>query len=213
MKQRNSKRFADIFLIGLRHWILGMTSLVLLNSFSWAEETKETPPELNLKFPYSRIDDPFYKLSLQERQLLGDGLMSTQDYVTGGVVGSLVGFGIGHAFQGRYQRRGWIFTAGESLGLSLLAWRAAECDRQVEENKANGSKDKGCDDVGAFVGFGTFLGFRIWEAIDLWAQGLSHRRRVKEIQDRLIRMQKRRWEARVVPQPGGAQMAFKWNFE
>ena len=35
-------------------------------------------------------------------------------YIVGGVVGTLFGFGIGHAIQGRWLERGWIFTAASA---------------------------------------------------------------------------------------------------
>ena len=45
-----------------------------------------------------------------------DGRIAVGRYVAGGVVGTTLGLGIGHALQGRYWRDyGWAFTAGEII--------------------------------------------------------------------------------------------------
>ncbi len=45
-----------------------------------------------------------------------DGRIGVERYVAGGVVGTTLGLGIGHAIQGRYWRDyGWAFTAGEII--------------------------------------------------------------------------------------------------
>jgi hypothetical protein len=72
-------------------------------------------------------------------------------YVASGFVTTLtVGAGIGHAMQGRWQERGWIFTAA-LIGLpaaGMLATGRAE---------------------GAMVGFALWFPFHVWEVIDIWA--------------------------------------------
>ena len=39
--------------------------------------------------------------------------VSKTNYYAGGALSILPGFGIGHAVQGRWREKGWIFTAGE----------------------------------------------------------------------------------------------------
>lgn len=40
-------------------------------------------------------------------------------YITGGVIGSVVGFGIGHGIVGEYKSMGWVFTMSQALSLSI----------------------------------------------------------------------------------------------
>ena len=42
------------------------------------------------------------------------------NYELGGVVGTIFGHGIGHAVQGRYKDKGWIFTLGQIVGTGLI---------------------------------------------------------------------------------------------
>jgi hypothetical protein len=92
--------------------------------------------------------------------------VETGKYVTGGVLASTLGFGIGHGVQGRYADKGWIFTATESVGMAMLLAGAASCK---EETDVYGNKETKCSNGGlAVVGAGVFLGFHIWEIVDAW---------------------------------------------
>ncbi len=95
----------------------------------------------------------------------------TGRYVTGGVIGSVIGFGIGHAIQGRYgSDRGWIFTTGEAAGFTLAI---AGIGRQSCTDTTSYNYNSNCDRSSAnsliAVGFLTMLGFHVWEVVDLWA--------------------------------------------
>ncbi|WP_413293191.1 hypothetical protein ACLSU7_17535 [Bdellovibrio sp. HCB185ZH] len=93
--------------------------------------------------------------------------VATGKYVTGGVLASTLGFGIGHGVQGRYADKGWIFTATESAGLAMLIAGANTCK---EETDAYGYKETKCSNGGlAVVGLGVLLGFHVWEIVDAWA--------------------------------------------
>jgi hypothetical protein len=85
-------------------------------------------------------------------------LVSKDDYVVGGLVGSIVGFGIGHAVQSRYKSKGWIFTAGEGIGLL-----AAKGIPQAMIETTGHAKD-----YIKLAGWTLFLGFRLWQIVDLW---------------------------------------------
>lgn len=92
-------------------------------------------------------------------------------YGIGGAVGSLVGFGIGHAIVGEYHSFGWFFTLTELIcmpGIPLLAagvMAIAAWDGKI---------GVAFDDLitvwsGFFItGLVLTLGLRIWEIIDLW---------------------------------------------
>ncbi len=89
--------------------------------------------------------------------------VATGKYITGGILGSALGLGIGHAVQGRYQERGWIFTATQAAGLAMLL---GGCSNPKDRD---GDGDKECRDSGlAAAGLGVMVGFRIWEVIDVW---------------------------------------------
>lgn len=90
-------------------------------------------------------------------------------YLTGGLVGTVAGFGIGHVIVDRYPSTGLIYTIGEGAGaLTALAGLMV---------MGNGARDR--DLAGAFVqvvfgsiifygGAGVFLGFKVVEIIDIW---------------------------------------------
>ena len=82
-------------------------------------------------------------------------------YIGGGVASLLLGFGIGHAIQGRWSERGWVFTLGEAIswvGLSTTGFYAV--------------KNYFYDNVptGYVISISSFallvIGFRIWSVID-----------------------------------------------
>ncbi|MBC7740888.1 MAG: hypothetical protein H7061_01745 [Bdellovibrionaceae bacterium] len=92
--------------------------------------------------------------------------VTTGKYITGGILGSTLGFGIGHGVQGRYADKGWIFTAGEVAGLLILTPAAAQCAKDNENNS-----DKQCSNSQKSIvtaGYLVFLGFHIWEVVDVW---------------------------------------------
>lgn len=86
----------------------------------------------------------------------------TGKYITGGVIGSVVGLGIGHGIQGRYNT-GWIFTATEAASLGVLVAGLSSC------KKDDITGDIECSNKGAIsLGYLGFLGFHIWEIVDVW---------------------------------------------
>jgi hypothetical protein len=91
--------------------------------------------------------------------------ISKKRYVTGGIFGSAVGLGIGHAIQGRYLAKGLMFSVTEVVGLGLLS--SANCYNRQNERDVRRRGD--CDDTDkALLGAGLWLGFHIWEVIDIW---------------------------------------------
>jgi hypothetical protein len=81
-----------------------------------------------------------------------DTVIHEAQYVGGGLVGTLIGFGTGHAIQERYLNKGLIFTLGE-FGTQLFA---AACFTS------------GCPDGLFLASFAGFIGLRIWEIVDVW---------------------------------------------
>lgn len=101
----------------------------------------------------------------EDRRVLRIGEISTTAYVLGGIVGTYpIGLGVGHAIQGRYSDKGWIFTAGELGSLALVMAGAGDC------LSTSSSANSTCRGGGAIVmGVLGFVGFRIWEIVDVWA--------------------------------------------
>lgn len=92
--------------------------------------------------------------------------VATGKYVTGGVLASTIGFGIGHGVQGRYADKGWIFTTTEAAGLTMLL-AGTTCK---DETDIYGDTERKCTSSGvAVLGLGVLLGFHVWEIVDAWA--------------------------------------------
>lgn len=98
-------------------------------------------------------------------------LVSKPRYITGGVIGTIFGFGIGHAIQGRYSEIGWVFTVGEVAGLALggasIGWftkQALDAGKKVELKQLSGAPF-----ALSIAGSILLTGFKIWEIVDVWA--------------------------------------------
>ncbi|MBE7454631.1 MAG: hypothetical protein HS111_38945 [Kofleriaceae bacterium] len=112
-------------------------------------------------------------LTPQERALLARGEISGDRRVIGVVVSVVPGFGLGHVVQGRWRERGWIFTVGEVVAFGFIAAAAVESDLSAPL-------------VGALaaVGWGGYLGLRVWEVTDAVTGPPRHNRRVRTLQAR-----------------------------
>lgn len=104
-------------------------------------------------------------------KILEIGEITAGPYIAGGIVGSVVGFGSGHAIQGRYLHDGWIFTLLEG---SLLGIGAAAGDFSPGYL---GSGRIGVQGVTLFM----LMGVRVWQIVDLWAKPPGHNRRYREL--------------------------------
>lgn len=136
---------------------------------------------------YAQGGGNYSLLTLEERELLLQGEISGAQVVGGALLSGWLGFGIGHAVQGRYGDVGWKFTIGEAatiagvfIGVSML----------VEEDLEN-TGDQGGETVlvASIVGYGVL---RIWEFIDVVAGPGEHNRKVRAA----------RWKASGAPPPG-----------
>lgn len=100
--------------------------------------------------------------------------ISRGQYITGGILGSAVGLGIGHAVQKRYSNIGWIFTATEVTGILLIA--KGNCFRSRDSNSPNRAEREKSDcenTTEALSGAALYVGFHIWEVVDIWKNGNS----------------------------------------
>ena len=87
--------------------------------------------------------------------------ISKGKYWAGGVV-SLIGFGAGHAVQGRYKERGWIFTAAEVVAIGGWLTFSVLTAKDAVETKTF-SFGKGGLALAFSLAFG---GIKIWEVVD-----------------------------------------------
>ena len=107
--------------------------------------------------------------------------ISKTKYLQGGLLGTLVGFGTGHAMQGRWQRDGWQHTAWQvgAAALATYGWfcknyTAAGPDTPPDPNSNTEPKPKpsypACDDYFSMmlVGIPLFVALKIVEIASVW---------------------------------------------
>ena len=109
-------------------------------------------------------------VSAEDGWVLERGTIGVVPYVIGGLGSVYLGFGIGHAIQGRYGQRGWMMTLGEVGGLALVAGGFMQSCAQ------------GCgDNAMSTLGIATFIGFKVWEVLDAWIYPPIHNSHYEEI--------------------------------
>ena len=98
-----------------------------------------------------------------QQRILDDGIMSDASYYAGAILGTYpLGFGLGHAIQGRYSSDGWKFTLGEVASILVLFRGISDCEYGIFSSE-------GCSNDLINLGVLSLVGFRIWEIVDLWA--------------------------------------------
>ena len=142
--------------------------LVISLSSAYANEFNLTQKEL--------VD---LKLTEAEYQTMAIGELSRTRYAIGGVLGIYPGFGIGHTVQGRWRESGWKFTAGEVGSILVLFAGLSKC--VGDSFYGRGKCDSQLIDIGA-VGY---IGFKIWEIVDVWRGGIVHRRKFQDLQNKV----------------------------
>lgn len=147
----------------------------------------------------------YSSLSQQDREILDRGEISTTRYVIGGVVGTYpLGLGIGHAIQGRYSEKGWIFTVGEVGSATAFVAGLGNC--------ASNWSSENCDNGLIWIGLAGYVGFRIWEIIDVWAAPPDLNRRYRELKSRVSGYDEMTFEPSFVPLAGGGALGVRITF-
>lgn len=86
----------------------------------------------------------------------------------GALVGTFLGFGSGHAIQGRYAESGWKWTAGEVATFgTMIAVSNSECSGRNISTDPNTEPGR-CASAWPTVAALGWIGFRVWESIDLF---------------------------------------------
>jgi hypothetical protein len=125
---------------------------------------------------------PYSSLSEEDRDILNQGPISTGRYIAGGIVGSVAGFGIGQAIEGRYLPFGLIFTLGEMASTGLLVAGAVDCINSLNVTNQNTLDCHGGTFWPGLIGLAVF---RIWEVVDVWAAPPSINRRYRNLAGRV----------------------------
>lgn len=166
-----------------------LAAMFLANTSSaWAQpgQTHPAPPPQSatpVHPDYAPQPPNLHLLTWEERRLLARGEISPEATFSGGMLGTFLGFGLGHAAQGRYGELGWIFTAGEIASMTAMFTGLVRClNGEYESNDDVVIRNNGCQGneatllIGGAIGF---MVFRTWEMIDSWVGPTRHNARVR----------------------------------
>lgn len=127
----------------------------MLSGILVAEENKSVTPNDESKPPVT-----------SGGEMASSSQISRGRYVTGGVLSTVLGLGIGHAVQGRYLPLGLVFTVGEAA-----SWAVFLVDRSSLKYDDNlGDYFEGAGTLG-WIGVGVAGALHIWEVLDSWIVG------------------------------------------
>lgn len=162
-------------------------------------------------------------LSEFEQQVLANGPVSQTSWLVGGILGTWMGFGLGHAAQGRYGDGGLIFTGGELLlitvgmvGLTQSLSNDTSCSPQFQGQCQAGGDNQGFWTATMIVGFVGYTVMRVWEAVDVWT-GPSrwneyYRQLRRELGQSPARAPAPSLSLSLLPMPGGASFGAALRF-
>lgn len=176
------------------------SSSPLLKPKSVLEKQASPTTEDNTK-SYLRYQD----LSSSEREILMRGEISSGRYILGGIVGTYpLGFGLGHAIQGRYTEKGWIFTVGELGSIGVLYMGVGRCVNSWDW-------DSKCDSSLIMAGLIGFVFFRIWEIVDVWATPPMINQKYRNLK-KMMGPNHSDFETLLLPEKDGGRLALQWRF-
>lgn len=121
------------------------------------------------------------QLTKRDKEVLEIGEISTARYITGGILGTYpIGLGLGHAVQGRWSEDGQVFTWGQLGSLGLVVAGAVSCMNEVEDGDDNWECNS-LEESLIIVGAIGYLGFRLWEIVDVWSVPPSQNSKYKKL--------------------------------
>ncbi|MEM9174372.1 MAG: hypothetical protein AAGC67_04000 [Myxococcota bacterium] len=136
----------------------------------------------------AQATDPASRLSDRDASILTRGLYTEDQMTWGGITGTLIGFGSGHAIQDRWRETGWIYTAGESASVVALIGGTVGCARRNDNDSFGDIFDTtDCFLAVSLVSTATFAAFRVVEAFDVWISPRRHNARFRELEARRAR--------------------------
>jgi hypothetical protein len=149
----------------------------------------------------AKAKDQGIELTEEERLMIKSRAPTKETYIIGGIIGTYPGFGLGHAIQGRWRDRGWIYTLGETAGVLVAGAGLINCFGDTAENDD-------CDRSAIKVGMGTYIGFKLVEIYDVWVGGARHRERYDRLRGRIEKTSS--WSPLLKSQGGGLAFAWRW---
>ena len=124
------------------------------------------------------------QLSPEQHDLLARGEISIGRYVTGGILSYALGFGVGHAVQGRWGDDGWVFTVGGSASLIAILYGLTQIDHRYDPETGQYNSSRHGHTI-AMAGIVGLVGFRIWEVVDAWVAPPIRNRKVRALKQQL----------------------------
>ena len=141
------------------------------------------------------------QLTEEERLMIKSRAPTKETYIIGGIIGTYPGFGFGHAIQGRWLDRGWIYTTGEVTSLIVASAGLVNC---VDD----GADDNDCNSSAITVGLLGYVGFKIAEIYDVWVGGARYRERYDRLRGRIEKTSS--LSPFMKSQGGGLAYAWRW---
>lgn len=118
-------------------------------------------------------------LTEEDKKLLEIGEIGWGAHIVGGVIGTYIGFGLGHSIQGRYSYDGWIFTTGEGLGVVAFALGIANCDHKWSNEASVCGETPSLLIAGGLL---SFVGFRVYEIFDVWFHPWQLNKKIRRLE-------------------------------
>ncbi|MBA3456160.1 MAG: hypothetical protein H0T42_23880 [Deltaproteobacteria bacterium] len=136
------------------------------------------------------VQQPVVQLQLSEEQhdLLARGEIPIGKYITGGILSYVVGFGVGHAVQGRWGEKGWIFTVGEAASMTAIIYGLLQIDHRDDYRGSEYEPDRTRDRRGQKIALAGLVGlaaFRVWGIVDAWVAPPRHNRKVRALKQQI----------------------------
>lgn len=124
-------------------------------------DLEEKDQELSEKIDFLESNAPVNIRGTNEAVLFAqDNQQALIDY-SGALVGTILGFGVGHAIQGRYLKDGWKWTAGDVAVIGAMSVAASKCDNTQPTDRCDSGSAGGALVLG-------WLGLKIWQSVVLF---------------------------------------------
>lgn len=121
-------------------------------------------------------------LTRKEKRVARIGKISSGRQVSGGLLGTYPGFGLGHVAQNRWKDDGKFFTYGQLGAVALMAV-SGSCVGELFDKNDNDCG--GPQEVLLLTGLVGYIGLRIWEIVDVWQAPARQNRRFEFLRNRL----------------------------
>lgn len=151
-----------------------------------AEQPAPVKPTPKLK-KKQRVAPDLSALTPEEQALYRQGPMDNDKLLAGGLLGTFLGFGVGHIPYGMWGKRGWIFTIGETAALTAFIIGAVNTieDCTIYANGSRRCTDSGDNDSLLILGAASYFVLRIWEIIDVWTIPAFHNQEIRDLDRKL----------------------------